>query len=340
MTYKVAIVTNSPSGGGAERSMNQLGNHLSDKGLTVTKIYVKPGQEDLVKSRQPEFTLLSNEKRIFNSLYAVVAFNKLLRVIKPDVIILNCDFPEFLGVFLLRDTNLIVVEHTLFPFAKRRLVGRFIRIILLLRKSVFVSVSEMEQVWPLGLKFTSVIENLNQYPDRNLILRECPISRLVFIGRLSDEKKPFDALRIAHLSRTSILCIGTGSLQKSLEAFARNLSIDAEFMGQVLNPWAFLKPGDILIVTSEYEGDGLVLIEGMAAGVPIIANDVPSLRRFNLPENNYAVSDLAFVERILAYRENSSDLIPPKECFDQIEKSRNSDFIVEKWRALICGDNG
>ena len=90
--WRVMIVTNSLSGGGAERSMNLLANELTKRGWPVSLVPINSGKPDQVVPVCSVFPL----NRIWNGsfLNTVVAFwnfNKVVNSWKPDIIVLNCD---------------------------------------------------------------------------------------------------------------------------------------------------------------------------------------------------------------------------------------------------------
>lgn len=67
--------------------------------------------------------------------------------------------------------------------------------------------------------------------------------------------------------------LGDGILKEELEKKVRNLGIEKSFLmpGGVKDVNAELEASDILCLTSEYEGFGIVLIEAMIKHVPVIA---------------------------------------------------------------------
>lgn len=75
--------------------------------------------------------------------------------------------------------------------------------------------------------------------------------------------------------------VGEGSLREHLEQYARKLAIEdsVTFHGSRGNIPDFLGSLDLFVMsTTREEGFGIVLIEALAAGVPIIASDVPACR--------------------------------------------------------------
>lgn len=74
--------------------------------------------------------------------------------------------------------------------------------------------------------------------------------------------------------------VGTGETlgKHKQEAVKLGISERVYFLGLREDVPALIKTADIVVMSSHYEGFGLVAVEGMAAGKPVIASDVPGLR--------------------------------------------------------------
>jgi hypothetical protein len=87
---KIAFITNSLTGGGAERSVNLLVNELSRRKLNVSLIPINSSSDDLVV---PNCSIISlNRKWNSGSLrtfYHLIQFNYVMLKLKPDLIVLN-----------------------------------------------------------------------------------------------------------------------------------------------------------------------------------------------------------------------------------------------------------
>jgi glycosyltransferase involved in cell wall biosynthesis len=105
--------------------------------------------------------------------------------------------------------------------------------------------------------------------------------RVGFIGRLDPIKRVPDLIRaVALLKETVHLHIfGTGSDRERLDAMVRrkHLQERVTFHGAIARPQEALATIDVLVLPSDAEGFGLVLIEAMAAGVPVVATQVPGI---------------------------------------------------------------
>ncbi len=81
----------------------------------------------------------------------------------------------------------------------------------------------------------------------------------------------------------NLVFVGKGPEQDSLEQLAKDLRIDesVHFIGYYPNRrdvYGFFKKLDVFVFPSHYEGFGVAAAEAMAAGTPVIANDLPVLR--------------------------------------------------------------
>lgn len=99
------------------------------------------------------------------------------------------------------------------------------------------------------------------------------------VGRLHPDKdqatllKGF-ALALADLPAESRLAIlGTGRLEQALKDQARELGIADKvlFLGQVPDARRYFRAFDVFALSSDHEPFGMVLLEAMAAGVPLLA---------------------------------------------------------------------
>ncbi len=99
------------------------------------------------------------------------------------------------------------------------------------------------------------------------------------VGRLHPDKdqatllKGF-ALALPHLPEQSRLAIlGSGRLEQDLKELARELNIADKvlFLGQVPDARRYFRAFDVFALSSDHEPFGMVLLEAMAAGVPLLA---------------------------------------------------------------------
>lgn len=102
-----------------------------------------------------------------------------------------------------------------------------------------------------------------------------------FIGRLDPVKRIpdlIDAMR--RLDGVRCLIFGEGHQRAELEKQIAELGLRDRVIlrGPTKGPAEALAQIDLLVLPSEAEGFGLVLIEAMAAGVPVVATNAPGIR--------------------------------------------------------------
>lgn len=100
-----------------------------------------------------------------------------------------------------------------------------------------------------------------------------------WIGRLSDEKGPdvaLDAWEITSNGAARLAFVGEGPLRSGLEARAASPALGGRVSWHGLVPEAsrLVRAFDVLIISSRTEGTPMVLLEAMAAGVPVVATAV------------------------------------------------------------------
>ncbi len=111
------------------------------------------------------------------------------------------------------------------------------------------------------------------------------VARLAIIGRLERQKGHADALAAFAKLREAgkdveLWVIGSGSLRAELEQLARTLGVAEaiHFLGQRSDIPELLAQVDILVSSSLWEGFPTVILEAMAAHVPVVATDVSGSR--------------------------------------------------------------
>jgi glycosyltransferase involved in cell wall biosynthesis len=105
---------------------------------------------------------------------------------------------------------------------------------------------------------------------------------ILFVGRLTEQKGVDTLLRaikeligkgINHLSLT---LVGDGPLRVELESIVNALEIKkyVKFAGSMSDVIQYYHNSHILVIPSHWEGLSLVLLEGMACGLPIVASNL------------------------------------------------------------------
>jgi glycosyltransferase involved in cell wall biosynthesis len=128
--------------------------------------------------------------------------------------------------------------------------------------------------------FTSTTNLESKYSDANQ-------GTTVFgtISRLSVEKDLITLIRGFSIFKqknpnfnVELQVYGQGHLKENLEEQVELLGLEdsIRFMGRTNQPQQALQAMDVFVLTSKFEGFGMVLLEAMAVGVPTICSRIPT----------------------------------------------------------------
>ena len=108
-------------------------------------------------------------------------------------------------------------------------------------------------------------------------------SDLLYVGRFNEAKNPLGAIKIFEaLPNNSYLTfrmVGNGELLQECKNYAATTGITTEisFEGFKDNVYKYMKSTKILLMPSIFEGFGLVAVEAMSLGIPVVCSGVGGL---------------------------------------------------------------
>lgn len=157
---------------------------------------------------------------------------------------------------------------------------------------------------------------------------------IVGVGRLTGIKQFSVLLRgfekVRQRINARLILIGEGPNREALKKQATDLGIEdhVEFLGFVKNPYRYMNRADVLAHSSRSEGFGLVLVEALACGTPVVATDCPGGPSDILADGEYgelvAVGDAGgladAIVRTLQYPPDPSRLVERAQhyCIDKV----------------------
>ena len=157
------------------------------------------------------------------------------------------------------------------------------------------------------------------------------------VGRLTEQKDPLMFVKISAeilkvIKNAKFILVGDGNLREKTLSLAKELGVSDNLIltGWVKDPESYIKAFDVAVLTSRWEGFGLVLAEYMAAGKPIVASNIDGIPyvitdKFDgLLATPGDVND--FVTKILS-------LINNKELSEQL--TQNAKTLLEQNSLLI-----
>lgn len=188
----------------------------------------------------------------------------------------------------LAGADFIVQCHSVFPVLMRNFRIYFARMIKIYELcDAVVTLSRTDQLFWQNFN-PNVYETRNPlFFDRNAI---CPSelqgSDIVWIGRFNTEKRPMDALKIMQkvlIEEPKARLFMLGEIHAEARKFYEKKLIEMELdkhvviCGYVSDISEYLQKASLQLMTSEYEGFPLALLEGMAYGLPCVMYELPYL---------------------------------------------------------------
>jgi glycosyltransferase involved in cell wall biosynthesis len=316
---------------------------LSVVDFFIDKLKVRTDEvlADLNKSTNPKtipFVIELNRKwrsGFFGTCKNFLEFQKSIQAISPDVLIINCELPELYGALLRFNGKLICVEHTTKPWTGRLLLGIIVRLVLKLKRAEWVTViHKQRKVWVGGV----VVAHLpNPYHDRLSRNRaDGQELTLTFVGGLKLNKRPEWVIETGLEFNLSVQLFGDGRLRSQLEHKYQKLSNQVRICGFKSNPWDLISSKSLVIVPSDYEGDGLVVVEAIMSGNPLLLRDNEDLRRFGLDDKHY-FRDLESLKLVVKQNLGTrfKNLVVSEFKTDELRINRSLQRVTHDWLNLI-----
>jgi glycosyltransferase involved in cell wall biosynthesis len=333
-TPAIAIVSNATSGGGAEKSMMALHKEFLRAGLESNFVALN---RNLPINGVPKVTILNRRWKsgVIATINNYFEFKKTIRSIDPKILILNCELPELFGSLINFKNQIICVEHTTFPWYKKRNLGKIVRLILRLKKVKWVTViKDNKKIW-FGKNAIAYIPNPYVPLSKTNKLSSQPPS-LTFIGGMKKNKRPEWVIEAGIKSDLKVHVYGDGPLKIILEEKYKNLTKNIKFYGFQLGIWETLPVNALVVIPSEFEGDGMVAMEAILSGSPVALAENQDLKRFQLEDKHYFRDINQLCEIIKKYEKNNfKELIPPDSLKTNLSSARSLNTITTKWIELL-----
>ena len=295
---RVMQLIDSMAFGGAEVLLRDLTRGLLARGYQVSVKYSTPGP--LAEDIQAMGVSTARFPRLGRiDPFLLMQMWRHIRREKPDIVHTHLFKSDFHGRLAARLAKVPVVISTLHncdrwaqnPFFSRiyGFTARFARKIIAVSDEVREYAIAQNLSSPETLKTIPnaiSIENFKRDEAVGAKIRsEFGISStaplLGIVARLSEQKDHANFLHAAALisqvqPQARFLIVGDGVLRQSLQELANSLGLGESviFCGIRRDTQAIYSALDVLVFSSRWEGLPVVLLEGMAAGLPVVATDV------------------------------------------------------------------
>ena len=187
------------------------------------------------------------------------------------------------------------------------------------------------------------------FKNRNTILRQqlkLADNDFVFINvsrfnKAKDHKTLIDAFYIVHQKKqnTKLICVGDGELRTEIQILVESLKLSDWVIFACIrqNLHDYYNASDCFVLSSAYEGFGLVLVEAMACELPVISTDCGGTKEIIankndlVPIKNPELLALKMLE-VMNYTAEQKETIG-KQNRTAVEKF-DLNKITEKWEKL------
>jgi glycosyltransferase involved in cell wall biosynthesis len=212
---------------------------------------------------------------------------------KPDLVISFMEEANLLNVLISK--NAILTAHANIshqPLSIPTRIAKFcIRVFYKKQRIIAVSQGlkkDLVDKFDLNEKLIDVIYNpidvkkiREEKRLNSLCLKEQEEPVIITCGRIDIQKGHWHLIKAFSLVRKKMPCrlviIGSGSLAHRLQLLSDRLQVasSVDFIGWQEKPSDYFKNGDLFVLSSLWETFGMVLVEAMACGLPVISTDCP-----------------------------------------------------------------
>jgi len=341
--------------GGAENQLVTLIKEQIDTGRKVSLIFLKDKPELLETLNQMGVEVHSE----FAGISPLAQVLKIRRLLNGKKVLIHGHLPraELISALARGNNSLVVTRHNaekFFPLAPGFLSSALSRYVVKRSKAVIAishSVAKfLDEQRELPNNVKPEVIYYGYTPNSRAMdtdkLRESlriPLGAKVVgtVARLTLQKdiptllQAFSELKLD--ANLRLLIVGDGPLRDELQQMAYGLAIQEQVIwaGRTNNVYNHLCLMDVFVLTSTYEGFGLVLLEALEAKLPIVASNVsaiPEVLGQSYPGLVMSGSYRAFANRIAEFVELNNEKMTGLE---KIGQDRLEYFSASKMRQKI-----
>ena len=287
---------------------------------------------------------------------AIERTKEVIRQVKPDIIInAHCPLVTWILPFVCRNIPKIVEIHQsrqglevfnhqfMSPIARwghrhaiKWIYSKYDRFVVLTNGD--------KEAW--GCKNCLVIPNFHSFDVLKTLPKRQESHQIIMLARLMPQKRidlmiDIWALLAKDFPEWKVKVLGEGMLRPQLEEKIRTLRLQESFLlpGEVKDVTDELNASDILCLTSEYEGFGIVLIEAMAKGIPVIAFEYVGVH--DIINDGVDGSVVPFGD-VIGYAQKLKQLMIDKDLYNRFATEAlisvhkfDKEKVMKKWDVLF-----
>jgi len=296
ISNKVTHLITTIERGGAEKQLLTLASEQVQSGIKVEVIFLK-GKPELEKEFEESGVEVNKLLVGKNFLHQISLLSKYLRK-NPSPVHAHLPKSELLAAIVVPNKYFIFTRHNSEPFWPNgpRIISNLLSKLVCKRASQGIAISNAVKSYLIkrgeiptgyiidvvnyGFQKESSTNSAGLNSITNLMTSQSSEFKIGTIGRLVPQKDYPTLLSafsnvLKSVPKTELYVVGEGYLQKELIELSKSLGINSKvhWLGKTEYINEFLSKIDLFVLSSKYEGFGLVLLEAMAAKKPIISAD-------------------------------------------------------------------
>jgi len=285
---KVALLLSSLKFGGAERVTLTIAKALQDSGVIV-EILLMSNEGEFVEEANLYFKVFDLKCNKTYKLPLKLFFYYINN--KPNVIISSfwkLNLCTCISKLIYPFVKIILWEHSppsknknnnkILYYTSASILYRLAKKVIVVSSGVYKDVAS----WTYSLENKLIIiYNAIPQPKFSTLpkAKSCNGKVIVWVGRLDKPKNPMLMLEAFNLISPDIDCklliVGDGVLMPELLSRCKELNLEGrvKFLGYQQNPYEYIVSSDLLVLSSDREGLGNVIIEAMHCGLRVVSTD-------------------------------------------------------------------
>jgi len=344
--------------GGVEKAVEDLAENINDGENFVSHVLCAnnkgKAKEEIIKGVKVFYT--SSLGLIMSQPISIDFFRKFKKIRNDyDITVIHHPNPiAFLACLFFKPKGKIII-HYHSDIIKQKITGFFIKPLVLkvlkmsdkiiisnpnmLKSSKILSkFSQKCEIIPFGIDRREIEEKIDENIQKQI--KEKYGNYILFVGRLIYYKGVQVLLDAVKNLEINLVIIGTGKLEKKLKKQARDLGIEKKVFflenksrKELIN---FFSQAEVFVLPSIFKSEafGLVLLEAMACGIPLISTELGTGTSYvnsdgktgYVVEKNNSEKLKQAIEKIL----NNTEIDFKNNCLKRIEENFTFEKFIEK----------
>ncbi|ANF45121.1 hypothetical protein AZK53_05340 [Priestia megaterium] len=274
----------------------------------------------------------------------ITEFTRHLKKYEPDVIICADERAVFFSKLVVRMLNLKIRVGSWIHFTltkiKRKSLLKFADFHIAINQEIK---EQLIRFIPSKKEDTFLV--YNPISNDQKLIPTSHIPNFIYIGRLmiGGQKRVDDFLKaLAYIDGLwNAQIIGDGKDFEELKKMSEKLGIadNITWFGWTEKPWSLIEDASCLVLTSSYEGFGMVLVEAISRGVPCITSNCPTGPQEIIKQDQngwlYNVGDIKELSSLIQNVVDSNKNILDKTSIVESAKPFKSNHIINTLKIIL-----